>query len=112
MEAREKLGEDRFHVVSKGLEFCRMVYGSEYSKLVILVMYARVVAMRQHMITTGGVLVAEVPSRAGIVPSVDAGSSKTRWLVLLLFSIENVGTYPSSGKFRSPKEKLRTLSAY
>ena len=73
-------------------------------------MYARIVAMRQHMISTGGVLVAEVPSRAGTVPSVDAGSSKTRWLVLLLFSIENVGTYPS-GKFKSPMETLRTLSA-
>ena len=55
--------------------------------------------------------VANVPSRAGTVPSVDAGSSKTRWLVLLLFSMKNVGTYPSSGKLKSPKEKLRTLSA-
>ena len=39
MQAREKLGEDRFNVVSRSLEFCRVVYGSQYTKLVILILY-------------------------------------------------------------------------
>ena len=39
MEAKTKLGDARFHVISKGLEFCRVVYGSDYSKIVILVVY-------------------------------------------------------------------------
>ena len=39
IEAKTKLGEARFHVLSKGLEFCRVVYGSDYSKIVILVVY-------------------------------------------------------------------------
>ena len=39
METKTQLGEDRFQVVSKGLEFCRVVYGSDYSKIVVLVMY-------------------------------------------------------------------------
>ena len=39
LEAREKLGKDRYNVVSKSLEFCRVIYGSQYSKLVILILY-------------------------------------------------------------------------
>ena len=39
METKTKLGDARFHVISKGLEFCRVVYGSDYSKIFILVVY-------------------------------------------------------------------------
>ena len=39
MQAREKLGENMFNVVSRSLDFCRVVYSSKYTKLVILILY-------------------------------------------------------------------------
>ena len=39
MKATEKFGKQNYSVLFKSLEFCRILYGSEYSKLVILIFF-------------------------------------------------------------------------
>ena len=62
MEAMESFGQDKFQVVSKGLDFYRMgTAPNTANSLSWCFTYVRVVVMRKHVITTGVVLVAEVP---------------------------------------------------
>ena len=61
MEAMESFGQDKFQVVSKGLDFCRMgTAPNTANSLSLCFTYVRVVVMRKHVITIGVVLVAEV----------------------------------------------------
>ena len=79
MYAKTKLGEARFDVLSKGLEFCRVVYGSDYTEIFI-----RVVYVCRHCgcapacdFDCGGAFVEVANSRVGIVPAAERSASKT-----------------------------------
>ena len=39
LKAKSKNGEQKFIVLSKRLEFCRVVYGSDYSKVVVFFLF-------------------------------------------------------------------------